>query len=104
MLHVILKDGSRITCDDFIAKSFESHIVRDVPLNSLKNDTVFFTGMGEDKVKLAFFKTYVDFMKAQNKDFGKAYFVDSAPLPNDIDSPFNTLCSHGIVATAMQIK
>lgn len=104
MLHGILKDGSRITCDDFIAKSFATYIVRDVPLSSLKSDTVFFSGMGEDKVKLAFFKAYVDFMKAQNKDFGKACFVDSTPLPNDIDSPFNALCSHGIAATAMQMR
>ena len=104
MLHGLLKDGSRITCDDFIAKSFASYIVRDVPIGSLKSDTVFFSGMGEDKVKLAFFKTYVDFMRTRNKDFGKACFVDSTPLPNDIDSPFNALCSHGIAATAMQMR
>ena len=104
LLHGILRDGSRITCDDFIAKSFASYIVRDVPLSSLKSDTVFFFGMGEDRVKLAFFKAYVDFMKVQNKDFGKACFVDSTPLPNDIDSPFNALCSHGIAATAMQMR
>ena len=104
MLHGILKDGSRITCDDFIAKSFASYIIRDVPLGSLKSDTAYFSGMGEDKVKLAFFKAYVDFMRVQNKDFGKACFVDSTPLPNDIDSPFNALCSHGIAATAMQMR
>ena len=104
MLHGILKDGSRITCDDFIAKSFASYIARDVPLASLKSDTVFFSGMGEDKAKLAFFKAYVDFIRTQNKDFGKACFVDSTPLPNDIDSPFNALCSHGIAATAMQMR
>ena len=104
MLHGILKDGSRITCDDFIAKSFASYIIRDVPLSSLKSDTAYFSGMGEDKVKLAFFKAYVDFMRVQNKDFGKACFVDSTPLPNDIDSPFNALCSHGIAATAMQMR
>ena len=37
MLHGILRDGSRITCDDFIVKSFASYIVRDVPLSSLIN-------------------------------------------------------------------
>ena len=104
MLHGILKDGSRITCDDFIAKSFASYITHDVPLPSLKSDTVFFSGMGEDKVKLAFSKAYVEFMRSQNKDFGNACFVDSTPLPNDIDSPFNALCSHGIAATAMQMR
>ena len=42
MLHGILKDGSRITCDDFIAKSFVSYIAKNIPLDSLKSDTSFF--------------------------------------------------------------
>ena len=104
MLHGILKDGSRITCDDFVAKSFLSYIVRDVPINTLKSDTFFFSVMGEDKTKLAFFKSYIKMMQAENPDFGKACFVDSTPLPNDIDSPFSALCSHGIAATAMQMR
>lgn len=104
MLHGILKDGSRITCDDFIAKSFASYITKDVPLNTLKSDTAFFTLMGEDKTKLAFFQSYIRMMRSKYCDFGKACFVDSTPLPNDIDTPFSALCSHGIAATAMQMR
>ncbi len=104
LLHGILKDGSRITCDDFIAKSFASYIARDIPLDSLKSDTVFFTIMGEDKTKLAFFKSYIELMRSNHPDFGNACFVDSTPLPNDIDTPFSALCSHGIAATAMQMR
>ena len=104
MLHGILKDGSRITCDDFIAKSFASYITKDIPLESLKSDTAFFSQMGEDKTKLAFFQSYIKMMRATYPDFGKACFVDSTPLPNDIDTPFSALCSHGIAATAMQMR
>ena len=104
MLHGILKDGSRITCDDFIAKSFASYIARDIPLESLKSDTTFFTIMGEDKTKLAFFKSYIELMRTKYPDFGNACFVDSTPLPNDIDSPFSALCSHGVTATSMQMR
>ena len=104
MLHGILKDGSRITCDDFIAKSFASYIAKDIPLESLKSDTTFFTVMGEDKTKLAFFESYMELMRTEYPDFGNACFVDSTPLPNDIDSPFSALCSHGVAATSMQMR
>ena len=104
MLHGILKDGSRITCDDFIAKSFASYIAKDIPLESLRSDTTFFTVMGEDKTKLAFFKSYIELMRTEYPDFGNACFVDSTPLPNDIDSPFSALCSHGVAATSMQMR
>ena len=56
MLHEILKDGSRITCDDFIAKSFASYLAGDMPLSTLKSDTGFFAVMGEDKSKPVFFE------------------------------------------------
>ena len=104
LLHGILRDGSRITCDDFIAKSFASYIARDVPLDSLKSDTAFFAAMGEDKTKLDFFKSYIELMRSKYPDFGNACFVDSTPLPNDIDTPFSALCSHGIASTAMQMR
>ena len=104
MLHSILKDGSRISCDDFIAKSFASYLVDNVPLSTLKCDSSFFFTMGEDRTKLSFFKNYVCFMRDQNPDFGKACFVDSTPLPNDIDSPFSALCSHGLASTSMQMR
>lgn len=104
LLHVILRDGSKITCDDFVAKSFISYCVPDVPLSSLKSDTNYFSSMGEDKSRVAFFTAYCELIRKLNPAFGKGCFVDSTPLPNTIDSPFNALCSHGLSSTSIQIK
>lgn len=97
IIHGVLKDGSKITCDNFLMKSFASYLFPDVPLSSLKSDTRFFTMMGDDKTKLQFFKKFVDAMREKLPSFGKGCYVDSTPLPNDIDdNPFNALSSHGI--------
>ena len=104
VLHGILRDGSMISCDDFIRKSFGSYCFSDIPLKSLKSDTAFFLAMGEDKAKMSFFTSYVQFMRRSDPRFGKACFVDSTPLPNDIDSPFNALCSHGLASTSIQMR
>jgi len=104
ILHDILKDGSHIACDDFVQKSFVSYCAKDVPVNSLKSDTAFFAMMADDRVKLSFFRSFVKFMKKKNPDFGDACFVDSTPLPNDINTPFNALCSHGIGSATTQMR
>lgn len=44
-IHGILRDGARISCDDFLAKSFASCLLTDVPQHSLHSDTRFFTMM-----------------------------------------------------------
>ena len=103
-LHGILKDGSKITCDDFIGKSFASYCAEDVPSASLKSDTAFFSAMGKDGSRMAFFKQYVSAMRIKHPGFGKACIVDSTPLPNDINSPFNALCSHGVASTSNQMR
>lgn len=104
ILHGILKDGSKISCEDFIRKSFASYCLTNIPLESLKSDTAFFSAMGEDSAKMAFFTKYVEFVRKDNPSFGSACFVDSTPLPNDIDSPFNALCSHGLTSTSIQMR
>lgn len=92
ILHGILRDGSRISCDNFIEKSFASYVLEDVPAASLRYDTAYFSMMGKDSVRLAFFKAFVERMRNTNPDFGKCCYVDSSPLPNDIDNnPFNAL-------------
>ena len=100
----ILRDGSRISCEDFIAKSFLSYLVPDVPLRSLKSDTAYFDEMGKDSAKLAFFQEFIRCRRKKHSDFGKACYIDSTPLPNDIDSPFNALCSHGVTNTSVQMR
>ena len=97
ILHGVLKDGSRISCDNFLRKSFASYILKDVPVSSLHSDTRFFTLMGEDSLKVSYFRTFVAAMQKQDPSFGKGCYVDSTPLPNDIDNnPFNALCCHGL--------
>ena len=105
LLHGILKDGSRISCDSFIEKSFASYVLRNVPLPSLHSDTYFFSLLGEDSVKMNFFKSFVSFMQSRDSDFGRGCYVDSTPLPNDIeDNPFNALCCHGVGSSAIMTR
>jgi hypothetical protein len=44
-------------------------------------------------------------MRQTNPCFGKGCYVDSTPLPNDIeDNPFNALCSHGVGMASVQMR
>ena len=104
-LHGVLKDGSRISCEDFVAKSFISLLIPEIPLASLKSDTTYFSLMGDDKSRMAFFKAYVAEMRRRDPDFGRGCYVDSTPLPNDLtDNPFNALCSHGLKGCSIQMR
>ena len=105
ILHGILRDGGRIGCDCFMEKSFASYILSDVPLSSLRCDTAYFTMMGRDRTRMAFFKAFIEKMRKGHPDFGRCCYVDSTPLPNDIDNnPFNALCSHGLDSTSIQTR
>ena len=105
ILHSILKDGSRISCDNFIQKSFASYLFQNVPVNSLRSDTRFFSILGNDSVKLSFFQAFVSAMQKQDPAFGKGCYVDSTPLPNDIeDNPFNALCCHGVSSSEVMTR
>ena len=105
VLHSVLKDGSKIACDTFLQKSFASYMLSDVPLPSLRSDTTFFTFMGSDHVKVAFFKAFVEFMRKTYPSFGGGCYVDSTPLPNDIaDNPFNALCRHGVTSCEVMTR
>ncbi|MEA4866728.1 MAG: transposase [Sphaerochaeta sp.] len=105
LLHSVLKDGSRVSCDDFIGKSFASYLFDEIPSGSLGSDTVYFSLMGEDTSRVAFFKAFVSHMRKTDPGFGTSCYVDSTPLPNTIrDNPFNALCSHGIESTSIQTR
>ena len=41
ILHGVLRDGSRISCDNFIDKSFASYMFGDIPVGTLHSDTRF---------------------------------------------------------------
>ena len=105
ILHGILKDGSCISCDNFIQKSFASYVFDDVPIASLHSDTRFFALLGDDKAKMSFFKAFVSYMQSRDTSFGKGCYVDSTPLPNDIDdNPFNALCCHGVSSSEVMTR
>ena len=105
LAHDIMRDGSHISCDNFVLKSFISYLVPNLNLSSLKTDSRFFKKMGDDDVKLTFFKEFIKSMRKKYTKFGKATYVDSTPLPNDIvNNPFNALCSHGLTTTSVQMR
>ena len=96
LYHTQMRNGARDRCDHFVSKSFISYTVPDVLNSGLSVDTRFFDIMGEDKVRMAFFQAYVDMRRASNPSFGRCCYVDSTPLPNDIDdNPFNAFSAHG---------
>ena len=102
--HTVAKDGSHISCDDFVSKSFLSCLLPDVPLGTLHSDTKYFTDMGRDSRKVALMKGYVNLEKKSDKAFGSCCYIDSTPLPNEIDIPISALCSHGIGSCGMQAR
>lgn len=103
--HAVLKDGSHISCDLFTARSFLSYLISDIPIDTLYSDTQYFSFMGDDRVKVGFFRKYIKLMRRKNPRFGKGCFLDSTPLPNDIkDNPFNRLCSHGLKGADVQMR
>lgn len=105
ILHGILKDGSRISCDNFFRKSFVSYILSDIKPDSLHSDTRFFHNLGSDSIKVSFFKAFVAEMQKTTPSFGKGCYVDSTPLPNDIENnPFNALCCHGVNSSEIMTR
>lgn len=103
--HLLLKDGSSITCDNFIHKSFLSYLTEPIDYGRLRSDTAYYQSLGKDSVKVAFFKSLCELMRKKNKNFGSACYTDTTPLPNDIGGiPFNALCSHGVEATSVQTR
>lgn len=105
LIHGIARNGSKISCDDYTAKSFLSYLLPNIPVASLGSDTSYFTMMGRDDIKLRFFKDFVKMMRKRHPSFGNCCYIDSTPLPNDIsDNPFNALCSHGIGSVGIQTR
>lgn len=105
LLHEVLKCGSKYSCEDFIAKSFASYFMKGITMRSLKSDSAYYTFMGQDEQRMSYFKAFIAHMRKKHPGFGKACYIDSTPLPNDIaDNPFNALCSHGIDSCAVMMR
>ena len=108
LMHVFygtMRTGSRVHCDAFITKSFASFLADDIVFPTLYPDTRFFDLMGDDEIKLAFFRSLVEMKRKKDPSFGKSCYVDSTPLPNDIaDNVFNAFCSHGTGSSEWQTR
>ena len=105
LLHSVLRDGSRVSCDDLVARSAASHLLAGVSVPSLRSDSAYFHAMGDDRAKVAFFRSLVDAMRAADPSFGTCCYVDSTPLPNDLaDNPLNAFSSHGLGEAAVQSR
>lgn len=103
--HKISSGDVHDTCDAFFNRSFISYIAESWTASTFRTDTEFFKLMGMDDVKVAFFTAFTEYLKQKNPDFGKATYVDSTPLPNDIsDNPFNALASHGLSGSEVQMR
>ncbi|MDI9469364.1 MAG: hypothetical protein QM296_04065 [Bacillota bacterium] len=105
VLHQILRDGSRISCDNLLRRSFASYLLTDVPLTSLRSDSLFFQRLGKETARLSFFTAFAAHMRTLTPSFGRACYVDSMPLPNEIENnPFSTLCCHGLGSDAVKMR
>ena len=105
LAHKFLKDGSHIHVDDFVEKTILSYYATSISTSTLGCDTRYFSMMGDEQIKIDFFKKLVKMQKAGHPDFGKSCLVDSTPLPNDIeDNPFNALSRHGTGKSEEQIR
>ena len=77
----------------------------DINPDSLHSDTRFFYSLGNDSIKVSFVKAFVSEMQKSNPSFGKGCYVDSTPLPNDIENnPFNALCCHGVNSSEIMTR
>lgn len=103
--HTVTKNDERVRCDIFLERSFVQYLTPKVPIGCLKSDTAYFSMMGADTVKMTFFKAYVGYMKKTFPGFGRACYVDSTPLPNDMDdNPFDAFTTHGTGSAENQMR
>ena len=105
LAHKFLKDGSHVHVDDFIERTLLSYYTSGISTGSLGCDTRYFTMMGDERVKVSFFRKLVQMKRREGPDFGRCCLIDSTPLPNGIDdTPFNALSCHGTGGSAEQIR
>lgn len=96
-----LRDGSRVSCDDLVARSAASHLLPDVSVPSPGSDSAYFHAMGSDAAKVSLLRALVSAARASDPSFGTCRHVDPAPLLGGLaDNPPDALPSHGVGAAA----
>lgn len=104
VLYSFLSNGSKMTVSNFIEKSFLPHIFKSIVVDSLRYDESYFITMGNDDLKIKFFKEFIAMMKEKDKNFGSSVYVDSTPIPTNSDNPMSKLCCHGTGSSCTQIR
>ena len=104
VLYSFASDGSKMTCANFIGKSMFSYFLGNVSPDSLRYDEYYFNALGDDSLKVSFFRRFVAMMKKKDRDFGTSVYVDSTPIPTDSDNPMSRLCCHGTGSSCTQIR
>ena len=95
------RDGSRVSCDDLVARSAASHLLPDVSVPSPGSVSAHFHAMGSDAAKVSLLRALVSAARASDPSLGTCRHVDPAPLPGGLaDNPPDALPSHGVGAAA----
>lgn len=105
ILFTIVNQNGKGKISKYFQESFLSALMPDVVPNSLESDTRYFEKMGDDDIKMKFFKEYIKLQKSKDSNFGKACYADSTPLPNEVINCYkDALCNHGVDATSRQVR
>lgn len=104
VLYSFLSNGSKMTPCNFMEKTFLPHLFKSVLVESLRYDEAYFMRMGNDSLKISFFRKFIDMMKKKEAGFGSSVYVDSTPIPTDSDNPMSRLCCHGTGSSCTQVR
>ena len=95
------RDGSRVPCDDLVARSAASRLLPDVSVPSPGGVSAHFHAMGPDAARVSLLRAPVSAARASDPSLGTRRHVGPAPLPGGLaDSPPDALPSHGVGAAA----
>ena len=100
-----LRDGSRVSCNDLVARSAASHLLPDVSVPSPGGVSAHFHAMGSDAAKVSLLRALASAARASDPSLGTCCYVDPAPLLGGLaDNPPDALSSHGVGAAALQSR
>ena len=95
------RDGSRVPCDDLVARSAASRLLPDVSAPSPGGVSAHFHAMGSDAARVSLLRALASAARASDPSLGTRRHVGPAPLPGGLaDSPPDALSSHGVGAAA----
>ena len=95
------RDGSRVPCDDLVARSAASRLLPDVSAPSPGDVSAHSHAMGSDAARVSLLRALASAARASDPSLGTCRHVGPAPLPGGLaDSPPDALPSHGVGAAA----